>query len=146
MNVATTWSTINSKYCIKLKQNKHNIRSSNRTEHCCSQYYLRAGKCDGCRFGSHSGKCLYWSYLNSIRLYVKIFFLLEGDPHNYLTYFKRGTVYYALGKAKFALQDFTKVSSTNIYLYLNTFNTQKLWYQITIINIQFHKKKVVVVV
>ncbi|XP_063836468.1 dnaJ homolog subfamily C member 3 [Ostrinia nubilalis] len=34
---------------------------------------------------------------------------VEGDPHNYLTYFKRGTVYYALGKAKFALQDFTKV-------------------------------------
>lgn len=36
--------------------------------------------------------------------------LSEGDPHNYLTYFKRGTVYYALGKAKFALQDFTKVT------------------------------------
>ncbi|KAL0849689.1 hypothetical protein ABMA28_011655 [Loxostege sticticalis] len=34
---------------------------------------------------------------------------VEGDPQNYLTYFKRGTVYYALGKAKFALQDFTKV-------------------------------------
>ncbi|XP_068628617.1 dnaJ homolog subfamily C member 3 [Battus philenor] len=34
---------------------------------------------------------------------------VEGDPKNYLTYFKRGTVYYALGKAKFALQDFTKV-------------------------------------
>ncbi|XP_041973560.1 dnaJ homolog subfamily C member 3 [Aricia agestis] len=34
---------------------------------------------------------------------------VEGDPNNYLTYFKRGTVYYALGKAKFALQDFTKV-------------------------------------
>ncbi|XP_032511821.2 dnaJ homolog subfamily C member 3 [Danaus plexippus] len=34
---------------------------------------------------------------------------VEGDPHNYLTYFKRGTVYYALGKAKFALQDFSKV-------------------------------------
>ncbi|XP_049887801.1 dnaJ homolog subfamily C member 3 [Pectinophora gossypiella] len=34
---------------------------------------------------------------------------VEGDPNNYLTYFKRGTVYYALGKAKFALQDFSKV-------------------------------------
>ncbi|XP_026333207.1 dnaJ homolog subfamily C member 3 [Hyposmocoma kahamanoa] len=34
---------------------------------------------------------------------------VEGDPNNYLTYFKRGTVYYALGKAKFALEDFTKV-------------------------------------
>lgn len=34
---------------------------------------------------------------------------VEGDPHNYLTYFKRGTVYYALGKAKFSLADFSKV-------------------------------------
>lgn len=33
----------------------------------------------------------------------------EGDPTNYLTYFKRGTVYLALGKAKFALLDFHKV-------------------------------------
>lgn len=34
---------------------------------------------------------------------------VEGDPSNYLTLFKRGTVYLALGKARFALQDFTKV-------------------------------------
>ncbi|CAI6348564.1 unnamed protein product [Macrosiphum euphorbiae] len=34
---------------------------------------------------------------------------VEGDPNNYLTYFKRGTVYLALGKAKFALLDFGKV-------------------------------------
>ncbi|XP_050548295.1 dnaJ homolog subfamily C member 3-like, partial [Daktulosphaira vitifoliae] len=34
---------------------------------------------------------------------------VEGDPGNYLTYFKRGTVYLALGKAKFALLDFGKV-------------------------------------
>lgn len=34
---------------------------------------------------------------------------VEGDPDNYLTYFKRGTVYLALGKAKFALLDFGKV-------------------------------------
>ncbi|XKL60551.1 hypothetical protein PGB90_007608 [Kerria lacca] len=34
---------------------------------------------------------------------------VEGDPNNYLTYFKRGTVYLALGKAKFALLDFDKV-------------------------------------
>lgn len=34
---------------------------------------------------------------------------MEGDSSNYLTYFKRGTVYFALGKAKFALADFTKV-------------------------------------
>lgn len=39
-----------------------------------------------------------------------MFVIAEGDPNNYLTYFKRGTVYYALGKARFALQDFTKVS------------------------------------
>lgn len=34
---------------------------------------------------------------------------VEGDPDNYLTYFKRGTVYLALGKARFALNDFSKV-------------------------------------
>lgn len=34
---------------------------------------------------------------------------VEGDPDNYLTYFKRGTVYLALGKAKFAINDFTRV-------------------------------------
>lgn len=33
----------------------------------------------------------------------------EGDPNNYLTYFKRGTVYLALGKAKNALSDLDKV-------------------------------------
>jgi len=34
---------------------------------------------------------------------------VEGDPDNYLTYFKRGTVYLALGKARFALGDLSKV-------------------------------------
>ncbi|XP_033225841.1 dnaJ homolog subfamily C member 3 [Belonocnema kinseyi] len=34
---------------------------------------------------------------------------VEGDPNNYLTYYKRGTVYLALGKAKFALLDLEKV-------------------------------------
>lgn len=36
-------------------------------------------------------------------------FRTEGDPHNYLIYYQRGTVYLALGKAKFALNDLTKV-------------------------------------
>lgn len=35
-------------------------------------------------------------------------FLAEGDPENYLTYFKRGTVYFALGKASLAFSDFDK--------------------------------------
>ncbi|XP_043464667.1 dnaJ homolog subfamily C member 3 [Leptopilina heterotoma] len=34
---------------------------------------------------------------------------IDGDPNNYLTYFKRGTVYLALGKAKFALLDFERL-------------------------------------
>lgn len=34
---------------------------------------------------------------------------VEGNPNNYLTYYKRGTVYLALGKAKFALLDLDKV-------------------------------------
>lgn len=33
----------------------------------------------------------------------------DGDPNNYLTYYKRGTVYLALGKAKLALLDLDKV-------------------------------------
>ncbi|CAH0386191.1 unnamed protein product [Bemisia tabaci] len=33
---------------------------------------------------------------------------VEGDPENYLTYFKRGTVYFALGKASLAFSDFDK--------------------------------------
>lgn len=39
----------------------------------------------------------------------EIAWVSEGDPDNYLTYFKRGTVYLALGKAKFAINDFSKV-------------------------------------
>lgn len=38
---------------------------------------------------------------------------VEGDPENYLTYFKRGTVYLALGKAKFAIGDFSKALEIN---------------------------------
>ena len=38
-----------------------------------------------------------------------MFAFSEGDPNNYLTYYKRGTVYLALGKAKQALLDFDKV-------------------------------------
>lgn len=33
----------------------------------------------------------------------------EGDPSNYLTLFKRGTVYFALGKARNSLSDFSQV-------------------------------------
>uniref|UniRef100_T1P8U1 TPR repeat protein n=1 Tax=Musca domestica TaxID=7370 RepID=T1P8U1_MUSDO len=34
---------------------------------------------------------------------------VEGDPNNYLTLFKRGTVYLAMGKTRFAIQDFSRV-------------------------------------
>lgn len=33
----------------------------------------------------------------------------EGDPSNYLTYFRRATVYLAMGKSKSALPDLDKV-------------------------------------
>lgn len=36
-------------------------------------------------------------------------FFSEGDPKNYLTYYKRGTVYLALGKSKSAIADLDKV-------------------------------------
>lgn len=42
-------------------------------------------------------------------LFMTCSFILEGDPNNYLTYFKRGTVYLALGKAKNAISDFDRV-------------------------------------
>lgn len=41
----------------------------------------------------------------SKQLFNEVFHFSEGDPSNYLTYFKRGTVYLALGKAKNALSD-----------------------------------------
>jgi len=59
---------------------------------------------------------------------------VEGDSSNYLTYFKRGTVYLALGKAKLAIADFNKVlelkpdfsgakiQRANIYLKQGSFN------------------------
>ena len=35
--------------------------------------------------------------------------IVEGDPFNYLSYFKRATVYLAIGRAKSALPDLDKV-------------------------------------
>ncbi len=51
---------------------------------------------------------------NSIFMCIRaIIFLLvsftAGDPSNYLTYFKRATVYLALGQSKKALPDLAKV-------------------------------------
>lgn len=40
---------------------------------------------------------------------LKIILFVEGDPTNYLTLFKRGTIYMALGKTRFAIQDFKQV-------------------------------------
>ena len=34
---------------------------------------------------------------------------IDGDPSNYMTYYRRATVYLAMGKAKSALQDLNKV-------------------------------------
>lgn len=36
-------------------------------------------------------------------------FILEGDPTNYMTHFKRATVYLAIGKSKAALPDLERV-------------------------------------
>lgn len=63
---------------------------------------------------------------------------VEGDPNNYLTYFKRGTVYLALGKAKNALSDLdrvlelkpdflaAKVSRGNVHLKLANYDLAQL--------------------
>lgn len=48
--------------------------------------------------------------LSMINLFSVLFFgIAEGDNTNALTYFSRGTVYLALGKANLALSDFDKV-------------------------------------
>lgn len=63
---------------------------------------------------------------------------VEGDPSNYLTFFKRGTVYLALGKAKNALSDLdqvlelkpdflaAKVSRGNLHLKLANYDLAQL--------------------
>lgn len=58
-------------------------------------------------------KAMFW---------LLLFFLAEGDADNYLAYYRRATVYLAMGKSKAAIrdlsrvvelkQDFTSVSST----------------------------------
>lgn len=47
-------------------------------------------------------------FVNVIRCRHDIF-LVEADPKNYLSYFRRATVYLAMGKSKSALPDLTKV-------------------------------------
>jgi DnaJ homolog subfamily C member 3 len=65
---------------------------------------------------------------------------VEGDPTNYLTYFKRGTVLLALGKARNALNDFNKVlelkpdfnvaraQRASVYLKLGDYNKAEIDY------------------
>ncbi|XP_072935499.1 dnaJ homolog subfamily C member 3 [Epargyreus clarus] len=79
---------------------------------------------------------------------------VEGDPNNYLTYFKRGTVYYALGKAKFALQDFSKVLElkadfaaarqhrANVYLKLAQYREAKEDYRVVALNDPYNEEAV----
>ena len=40
---------------------------------------------------------------------MSFFSLPEGDPSNYMTYFRRATVYLAMGKSKSAIPDLDKV-------------------------------------
>ena len=44
-----------------------------------------------------------------IIFFLNVSFLSDGDPKNYLTYFRRATVYLALGKSRSALPDLNKV-------------------------------------
>jgi len=47
-------------------------------------------------------------YTRSCTIFCLLCFV-EGDPLNYLSYFKRATVYLAIGRAKAALPDLDKV-------------------------------------
>lgn len=42
-------------------------------------------------------------------MYSSLAFPPEADPENYIVYFRRATVYLALGKSKSALPDLDKV-------------------------------------
>lgn len=39
--------------------------------------------------------------------------VLDDDPENHLTYFRRGTAYFALGSVRLAYKDFTQSVSLN---------------------------------
>lgn len=47
----------------------------------------------------------YYIFCNSVFFWD----ISEGDPNNYLTFYKRGTIYLALGKSKFAILDLDRV-------------------------------------
>ena len=51
---------------------------------------------------------LHLSWHSNI-LFICVFVSADGDPDNYLTYFRRATVYLALGKSRSALPDLDKV-------------------------------------
>lgn len=40
---------------------------------------------------------------------ILIFSFLDGDPDNYIAYYRRATVFLAMGKSKAALPDLSKV-------------------------------------
>ena len=52
----------------------------------------------------------YQYEVNHITLILIIIdFIIEGDPMNYMTYFRRAAVYLALGRSKSALPDLDQV-------------------------------------
>lgn len=78
---------------------------------------------------------------------------LEGDPTNYLTFFRRGTVYFALGKARNALTDFTKaldlkpdftaarVQRGNVYMKLGDYQHAEIDYY-AVLQLEPHNEEV----
>lgn len=86
--------------------------------------FLAKGKLQNALTHYHEavGKCNHFGYECWFSTFTKQFsftnqslllFIPEGDPNNYLTYYKRGTVYLALGKAKNALSDLDRVLELN---------------------------------
>lgn len=74
--------------------------------------YLAKGKLQDALTHYHEavGKFLIINFVDDRSCHIRF---LEGDPNNYLTYYKRGTVYLALGKAKNALSDLDRVLELN---------------------------------
>lgn len=56
-----------------------------------------------------SGHMLLYLKITSVLLIFVSLFVSEGDPDNFLTYFKRATVLLAMGRSKSALPDLDRV-------------------------------------
>lgn len=59
---------------------------------------------------TYKNKCLsHWAHFQNVSSDIFFVFLLDGDPKNYMAYYRRATVFLAMGKSKSALPDLSRV-------------------------------------